>query len=209
MKYSLKSSFSRLTLAVFAAVFFVTVLGRIVTVNGAWAFCVGWPLCSPTMPLGYLKLAHVLLVGMASVLMILLLRKAWREQRDQNVLLPLTTVTGVLFFGQALIGSIIVTRAYPLHLVVLHTMTAIALWISLGVLVIASGVLAKELTEIVKLDFRQRAKDFFVLSKPIIVLLLLVTTYSGLVAGTQGWPSASLTFWTLLGGALADRKSTV
>ena len=37
-----------------------------------------------------------------------------------------------------------------------------------------------------KFDYRQRTKDFFVLSKPIIVLLLLVTTYSGLVAGTQG-----------------------
>jgi protoheme IX farnesyltransferase len=208
MKYSLKSSFSRLTLAMFAAVFFVTVLGRMVTVSGAWAFCLGFPLCAPSAPLGYLKLAHVLLVGAASVLMILLLRKAWREQRDQNLLLPLTTVTGVLFFGQALVGSIIVTRAYPLHLVILHTMSAIALWISLGVLVFASGVLAKDSTEIIKFDFRQRAKDFFVLSKPIIVLLLLVTTYSGLVAGSKGWPSASLTMWTLLGGTLAAAGSS-
>ena len=114
MKYSLKSSFSRLVLAVFVAVFFVTILGRIVTMTGAWAFCIGWPVCVPTAPLGYLKLAHIVLVGVASVLMVLLLRKAWREQRDQNLLLPLTTVTGVLFFGQALIGAIIVTRAFPL-----------------------------------------------------------------------------------------------
>jgi len=208
MRYSLKSSFARLTLAVFVAVFFVTLLGRTVTVTGAWVFCTGWLVCIPTAPLGYLKLTHVALVGIASVLMILLLRKAWREQRDQNLLLPLTTVTGVLFFGQALIGSIIVTRNFPLHLVVLHTMSAIALWISLGVLVFTSGLLAKDTTEIIKLDFRQRAKDFFVLSKPIIVLLLLVTTYSGLVAGSKAWPSASLTFWTLLGGTLAAAGSS-
>ncbi len=87
-------------------------------------------------------------------------------------------------------------------------MSAIALWISLGVLVFTSGVLAKDPTEVVELDFRQRIKDFFVLSKPIIVLLLLVTTFSGLVAGTQGWPSASLTFWTLLGGTLAAAGSS-
>ena len=60
MKYSLKSSFSRLVLAVFVAVFFVTVLGRAVTVTGAWAFCSGWLVCLPTAPLGYLKLAHML-----------------------------------------------------------------------------------------------------------------------------------------------------
>ncbi len=208
MRYSLKSGFSRLVLALFAAVFFVTVLGRIVTLTSAWAFCSGWPLCLPTAPLGYLKLAHLLLVGVASALMILLLRKAWREQRDQNLILPLTTVTGVLFFGQALIGAIIVTRAFPLHLVVLHTMTAIALWISLGVLVFISGVLAQDATEVVKFDFRQRSKDFLALSKPIIVLLLLVTTFSGLVAGSKAWPSASLTFWTLLGGALAAAGSS-
>ena len=117
MKYSLKTSFARLTLAVFAAVLFVTILGRSVTVTGAWAFCEGWLVCMPTAPLGYLKLAHMLAVAMAAVLIFLLLRKAWREQRDQNLLLPLTTVTGVLFFGQAFVGSILVTRDYPLHLV--------------------------------------------------------------------------------------------
>ena len=208
MKYSLKSSFSRLTLALFALVLLLTIVGRIVTVTGAWAYCVGWPICVPNNSLGYLKLAHLALVGVASIFMALVWRKAWREQRDQNLLLPLTTVTGVLFLGQAFIGAIEVTRNYPLHLVVLHTMTAIALWISLSVLVFASGVLAKDAIEIVKLDFRQRAKDFFALSKPLIVVLLLVTTYSGLVAGNRAWPSASLTFWTLLGGMFAAAGSS-
>lgn len=208
MKYSLRSSFSRLTLALLAVVFLLTVVGRIVSVTGAWVHCMGWPLCVPSSPLGYLKLAHLLLVGVASVFMAAVWRKAWREQRDQILLLPLTTVTGVLFFGQALVGAIEVTRAYPLHLVVLHAMTAVALWISLGFLVFASGALAQDKTEVMKFDFRQRSKDFFILSKPLIVTLLLVTTYSGLVAGNKAWPSAALTFWTLLGGMLAAAGSS-
>jgi protoheme IX farnesyltransferase len=208
MKYSLRSSFARLNLVLFAIVFLLTIVGRVVTITGAWAFCAGWPVCVPTQPLGYWKLLHLVLVGAASIVMMLVLRKAWREQRDQNLLLPLATVTGVLFFGQAFIGAIVVTRAFPLHLVVLHTMTAIALWISLVTLVVASGILATDSAEIVKLDFRQRVKDFFILSKPLIVALLLVTTYSGLVAGSRAWPSASLTFWTLLGGALAAAGSS-
>ncbi len=208
MNYSLRSIFSRLILALFIWVFLVTIVGRIVTITGAWSYCIGWPVCVPTEPLGYLKLAHLALVGVASVFMVWVLRKAWREQRDQNILLPLTTVTGVLFFGQAFIGAIEVTRAYPLHLVVLHAMTAVALWISLGALVYLSGSLAKDAIEIPIFDHRQRAKDFFILSKPLIVALLLVTTYSGLVAGTKAWPSASLTFWTLLGGMLAAAGSS-
>jgi len=53
------------------------------------------------------------------------------------------------------------------------------------------------------LDVVQRLKDFLTLTKPIIVALLLVTTFAGLVAGGKAWPSFPLTFWTLLGGALA------
>ncbi len=208
MKYSLKSSFARLVLGLFVMVFLLTVVGRIVTITGAWAYCTGWPVCVPINPLGYLKLLHLVLVGIASVFMALVWRRAWREQRDQNLLLPLTTVTGVLFFGQALVGAVEVTRAYPLHLVVLHGMTAIALWISLAFLVFSSGVLARDKNVVEKFSFRQRMKDFFILSKPVIVALLLVTTYSGLVAGSKAWPSASLTFWTLLGGTLAAAGSS-
>ncbi|MBI3151002.1 MAG: protoheme IX farnesyltransferase [Chloroflexi bacterium] len=208
MKYSLKSSFSRLVLALFAFVILLTIVGRIVTVTGAWAYCIGWPVCVPTQPVGYLKLAHLTLVGVASVFMALVWRKAWREQREQNLLLPLTTVTGILFLGQAFVGAIEMSRAYPMHLVVLHALTAVALWVSLGFLVFTSGVLAQDKTEIVKFDIRQRMKDFFILSKPLIVALLLVTTYSGLVAGSKAWPSTSLTFWTMLGGTLAAAGSS-
>lgn len=208
MKYSLKSSFSRSVLGLFVAVFLVTIMGRIVTVTKAWAYCTGWPVCVPTEPVGYLKLAHLGLVGIASVLMIFVWRKAWREQREQNLLLPLTTVTGVLFFGQAFIGAIIVTRGYPLHLVLLHTFTAVALWITLIVLMFTSGVFAEEVSVAPNFDFRQRVKDFYILSKPLIVALLLLTTYAGLVAGTRAWPSAYITFWTLLGGAFAAAGSS-
>lgn len=208
MKYSLKSSFARIVLGLFVMVLLLTIVGRIVTVTGAWAYCTGWPVCIPTHPLGYLKLLHLTLVGLASVVMALVWRKAWREQRDQNLLLPLTTVTGVLFFGQALVGAVEVTRSYPLHLILLHGFTAVALWISLALLVFSSGVLAQDKTEIEKFSFRQRVKDFYILSKPVIVALLLVTTYSGLVAGSKAWPSASLTFWTLLGGTLAAAGSS-
>lgn len=205
MKYSLRSTFSRYTLALLVSMLFVTLLGFLVAQTGARENCIA---CVPSGPLGYLKLSHFAFVAITAVLMIVVWRKAWREQREHISLLPLTTVTGVMFFGQALIGAVQVNRAYPQHLVVLHSLTAISLWISLLALVIISGYLTRETTDIPRFDWRQRIKDFYILSKPLIVALLLLTTYAGLVAGNKGWPSASLTFWTLLGGTLAAAGSS-
>jgi protoheme IX farnesyltransferase len=208
MKYSLKSSFARLVLILFFVVLALTVVGRIVTLTGAWAYCNGFPFCVPSNPLGWFKQAHIFLVGIASILMFFVLRKAWREQRDQKVLLPLTTILGVMFFGQALVGAMQVMQAYPPHLVFLHTLTTVALWVSLLLLVYTSGLLADEDKKVAKHDKRQRAKDFIALSKPLIVGLLLITTYGGLVIGGKAWPSFSLTIWTLIGGALAAGGSS-
>src|SRR5258706_119823 len=203
MKYSLKSSFSRLIIALFFSILLVTLFGRAVTLTGAWMDCADWPLCAPSDPSGYLKLAHLILAGIASILMIWTLRKAWRVEHEEKLLFPFPTLSGGLFFGQALIGAIEVSRAYSKHFVILHAISAISLWIFLGALVFTSGVFAKDTIQSPLFDYRQRIKDFFVLSKPLIVALLLLTTYAGLVAGTKAWPSASVTFCTLLGGALA------
>ena len=208
MKYSLKSSFARMVLVLFFAALALTIAGRTVTLTGAWAYCDTFPVCIPSHPLGWLKEVHIFLVGIASILMFLVLRKAWREQRNQNVLLPLTTILGVMFFGQVLVGAMQVIQSYPAHLVFLHTLTTIALWVSLILLVYASGVLAAENEKVVHLNRRQRAKDFLALSKPLIVGLLLITTYGGLVIGGKAWPSFSLTMWTLIGGALAASGSS-
>jgi hypothetical protein len=89
-----------MVLALFFAILVLTVIGRLVTVTGAWRYCTAFPVCIPSQPLGWLKQAHVFLGGIASVLMLLVWRKAWREQRDQSVLLPLTTILGVMFFGR-------------------------------------------------------------------------------------------------------------
>jgi heme o synthase len=208
MKYSLRSSFARWVLALFFVVMALTIVGRIVVVTGAIAYCDGFPFCLPSHPFGWFKQAHIILVGIASVVMLFVLRKAWREQREHSILLPLTTILGVMFFGQALVGAVQVIQVYPPHLVFLHTLTTIALWVSLLLLVYTSGVLAEDNKKAVNQDKQQRVKDFIALSKPLIVGLLLITTYGGLVIGGKAWPSFSLTVWTLIGGALAAGGSS-
>lgn len=202
INYSLRSSFTRLTLVLFAAFLALTVIGRLVTVTGAFAYCSGWPVCWPVSPLGWLLFAHQMLGAVTAFLVIWVFRKAWREQRHNMIILPLTTVMGVLFAGQSLLGALRITQQ-ALHLTILHLLTAVALWVSLAALIFASGMLIRNDGAPEKFDFRQRAKDFFALTKPLIVALLLLTTFGGLLAGAGGFPPASLIFWTLLGGALA------
>ena len=208
MKYSLKTSFSRWVLSLFFVVLALTILGRSVAVTGSIAYCDGFPFCVPVHPLGWLKLAHIISVGVASVLMGIIFRKAWTEQRSQIILLPLTTILTVMFFGQALVGAMQVTQSYPPHLVFLHQLTTLALWVSLLLLTYTSGVLSEETPSLKHTDRTQRAKDFLALTKPLIVGLLLITTYGGLVIGLKGWPPFSLTMWTLVGGALAAGGSS-
>jgi protoheme IX farnesyltransferase len=176
--------------------------------SGAVLSCGGWPICAPTTLFGLLKLVHILLAGITAVIVVGLCVKAWREQRDDPVLLPLTTVTTILFFGQAFVGAIQVIRGFPLHLVILHTLTAVLLWISLITLIVTAGFLARDGKVFAKTGIRQRFNDFFILCKPLIVALLLLTTLGGLIVGGKGWPAPMLAFWTMLGGALAAGGSS-
>jgi heme o synthase len=45
--------------------------------------------------------------------------------------------------------------------------------------------------------------DYYELAKPRIIVLLLITTLAAMIMAERGLPPLALTFWTLLGGALA------
>ncbi len=47
------------------------------------------------------------------------------------------------------------------------------------------------------------ARDYFALAKPRIIVLLLITTAAAMIMAARGLPPLGITFWTLLGGALA------
>ena len=208
MKFSLSSSFTRLILILIISVFFLSAAGWVIRLSDAALTCQGLPFCKPTNPFGWLKLLHIVLAGISALIVVLVSIKAWREQRDNRILLPLSTVTLILFFGQAFVGAIQVVRGFPLHLVVLHSLTAVLLWISLFTLFVTSSLLAIDNKVFTKVDVRQHFKDLFALGKPLIVALLLLTTLGGLVVGGKGWPSPTLAFWTILGGALAAGGSS-
>jgi protoheme IX farnesyltransferase len=58
-----------------------------------------------------------------------------------------------------------------------------------------------------KTGWRAAVEDYYELTKPRIIYLLLVTTYAAMLMAARGIPSFALTFWTLLGGALSSASA--
>ncbi len=59
------------------------------------------------------------------------------------------------------------------------------------------------------LTYSNLLKDYIVLTKPGIVLLVLITTLTGMYFAQRGFPNPWLVFWTLLGTGLASAGSAV
>lgn len=206
----LRSPFARAAGIYLLVVFGVLVSG--VWLSGQGAACSGWPLCNgvlwPETALERVDVLHRAAVAMASVFSLWLLVRAWRTQRTQRAILSAATITVVLFFAQGFLGAIKVTRGYAIDLLGLHSVTAAALFAAAVILVAFCGLYARSPEEEAEeaawpLAWRGRLKDLLALTKPIIVLLLLVTTYGGMVIGGKAIPGLAVTFWTLLGGSLA------
>jgi protoheme IX farnesyltransferase len=211
-RLAFQSRFARLALGALIGIFVVLVSGALVAVTSSTYACTGWPLCNgeliPSNPFGLIHMGHRLIVGLVTVHLIMLLRRAWQTQRSERAILSAATITVVLYFAQGFVGALKVSTEFPVILLALHVATAAAVWASAVVLAVLVGLRARTEAEDTReaakpVNRKQRAADLFALTKPIIVALLLVTTYSGMVVGAKALPSLELTFWTLLGGALA------
>lgn len=202
------SSFARLSGITLAAVLLVMLSGAWLTQSGLGEACAGWPLCGgalPASPQAWLAFSHRLLTLAAGVLVALMFIFAWRRHYRQPLLLSSVTATGLLFAGQVLIGGLKVSRGYPIDLSALHAAATAALWAGLVIAVIAARYEPEQqpLVNAPRAVGSARLKAFVALNKPLIVLLLLATTFAGMVVGGKTMPGFWLTFWTMVGGFLA------
>ena len=204
------SPFARLTLWSLGALFVVLLSGVFVAGSEATKACVGWPLCNgalfPSTLLGWVHMTHRFVVAAASILVIVLFVQAWRTQRTRLAIYPAAAVTTMLFFAQAYVGALKTTHNFPAFLLALHVATAAATWAGMVLLVVLAGMVPEteaEAAPVAKVDVGQYLRDHLTLTRPIVVLLLLVTAFAAMVIGGSAWPSPLLALWTLLGGGLA------
>lgn len=217
LRAGFNSSFGRLSLWTLLAVFALMVSGTLVSASGATAACSGWPLCNgfqlPQNLLEGLAILHRLLTAFAGVLVSVLFVRGWRTQRHNLAPLVASTIVGVLFYAQVFMGALEAANRFPADLAGLHVATSVGIWGALVVLVTVNSLARREVSEAPRREragggFIALAKDYLLLTKPIVVALLLVTTYAGMVIGGESLPPLGLTLFVLLGGYLAAGGSS-
>lgn len=138
------------------------------------------------------------------------LRQIWIHYRQDITMLISITSAFTLFIFQIILGMVQISRDFPFVLTALHSVSAIGFIFAVSISYFKSCYTIPTIEPVTKTIFNDvnRRKDFLKLNKPIIVLLLLVTTYAGMVVGGKQIPDLVTTFWTLLAGALAAGGSS-
>lgn len=133
-KLAFSNSFSRQVLLMMLAIFLMIVSGALVVGSNSTYACSGWPLCNgqliPSNLNGLLHMFHrfMVLVASLSLLRIYILSRP-RRQLIEPAQKALKTVVW-LFLGQALVGALKVSLAFPVWLLGLHVALAAAVWAS-------------------------------------------------------------------------------
>jgi len=187
--------------------------GVLISITDSARVCTQFPICFPTEGISFevvLVNLHRFFTLTTAIFITKALQISWRRYRNNKSLLVSITIGFTIFIGQSFIGGIQVFRNLPIDLLFIHSASS--------VVYILAVLYAFTFTRYVEksnvsgtatiLNDSQRRKDFLILNKPIIVALLLVTTYAGMVVGGGKIPEFSLTIWTLLGGALAAGGSS-
>jgi protoheme IX farnesyltransferase len=211
-------SFTRLALVTASAVGLLLLVGTYVRASGAQLVFTDWPLMNGRLvpTLGGAATAMFLHRVLAAVAMLLVLWTAIRARTSAErhpLLVRLSTTALVLFVAQVAVGAANVwTRLRP-WAVVAHVALSVLIWASVVALATVASRLAAgqprlaedadETTEGERPSLRDTVTAYYRLTKPRIVLLLLITTVPAMLLAARGLPPLWLILATLVGGALA------
>ena len=151
-------------------------------------------------------LIHRLAAAGVGVMVFWLTARVWRRRRAGPAAAVAASTTAGLMLAQIGIGALGSIRSLTPVAADLHVATAGAIW---AALILTTVFLATErpVSDSKPSDDRllplTSLKDYLALTKPLIVVLLLVTTLAGMVVAAGGWPSLSTIIWTMIGGALS------
>ncbi len=214
----------RWSLIVLIATMLSILSGAYVVAEGATIVCggglSGWPLCDgnliPATERQAIQLAHRLVVLGALFASVILVRIAWAH-RDQSRLIGRVALVLVhVLVLQILVGALIPWMNFDQFPRVLHIALATGMWGSAVLLIalVSGWTVALTRTDTGNVPARggeggtgtspSFLMDLVTLTKPRVMILLLVTATGGMVLASRGMPPLSIAAAVLIGGALAS-----
>jgi len=210
-------AFARLTMWTAAASFVLLIVGTYVRAEGAGLAFRDWPLMDgrlvPTLGgVATLMFLHRLLAAAVLLLVIWIAIRARTMANRSRDLVVLSTIALALYLAQILVGAANVWSRLSAAAVTAHVVLAALIWGVLVALATVSRRFAARPREGEEGDARSNGRrsslremtaTYFRLTKPRIIVLLLITTVPAMILAQRGLPSIGLILATLVGGSIA------
>ena len=218
-----RARFARLTLVTTALIGALLLVGTFVRASNAQLVFTDWPLMDGRLIPSFeaegaiAMFTHRLLALAGFSFVLWTMVRARTATHRSRPLVTLSTVTFLLFVAQILSGAAnVITRLKP-WAVVAHVALSVLIWASLVALATVAGRLRRT-SETSSLggtvagpgvepaadpSARDTIRAYVQLTKPRIIVLLLITTVPAMILAERGIPSLWLMAATLIGGTIA------
>jgi protoheme IX farnesyltransferase len=211
--------FARLSLVAAGVTGALLLVGTYVRAEGAGLAFTDWPLMDGKLvpALGgaaTAMFAHRVLAALAFVLVLYLLVRARTMTNRSKDLVVLSTIAAALFVAQIVVGAAQVWSRLKPWAVVAHVALSVLIWATLVALATVSRRFASHAKgagvdpDAVRgngkgTTLRNTVTAYVGLTKPRIIVLLLITTVPAMFLAQRGLPPVWLILATLLGGTMA------
>ncbi|MCB0185431.1 MAG: UbiA family prenyltransferase, partial [Caldilineaceae bacterium] len=207
-----------LAMAAGASLYVALFFGSVVVTADGLAECTVWPLCVPSGEGAVFAIAHRLIAGASTLLIIMLAMWALRNYESRGLKQAARWAIG-LIVAQNIVGLLMVLAAhgdvaFPLSYARLaHLAVGAITWSGIVVLAVITlrvpPFITERTTATQEVQTKTKAErqpslwqDYISLTKPRVITLLIFTTFVALFITPAGVPSLSIILWTMIGGWL-------
>jgi len=192
-----------------AATFGLVLIGGYVSATAAGIACPDWPLCyGQVLPAATggvaVQMTHRFAAALVGVLILGTAITTYRSDRRREDLQALSAVAVGLLVLQVLLGALNVEYRLAPGVTTSHLATAAALFAALVMLAVLSGRgrgVRADPAPGAGGDRWQRVLSYVALTKPRIIVLLLITAFAAMLVAAPGVVSPWVIVFTLAGGA--------